>query len=94
MSRRQIRRSQIDRCWLQPARDISDVSGDYDKAIRGAHAAEYALPSGYALDLGRYCDYIRDPQGYECAIIDHRSGRPQLVSRGGTETRQPVLVKA
>jgi hypothetical protein len=52
-----------------------------------ASATEYRLPNGYELDGLA----VRDPDGYECAIVPHPCGRPQLVSRTGAIQTSPIL---
>jgi len=57
---------------------------------RGDEGADYVLPDGYTVaedNLGR--PQIFDPQGERCAIVEHSSGRPQLVS--SLHSARPVL---
>jgi hypothetical protein len=54
-----------------------------------ASVSDYLLPEGYEVDA----DVVRDPAGYQCEIIPHSSGRPQLVSLAGKINTSPVLTK-
>lgn len=61
--------------------------GDNDSA--DTSVGRYVLPHGYTVDD----DVIRDPQGYQCEIVEHDSGRPQLISLAGPVHDRPVLVE-
>lgn len=55
----------------------------------GDFAAQYALPAGYSVGENTIgSPMIFDPRGQGCELVEHTSGRPQLVS--GLPT-MPVL---
>jgi hypothetical protein len=60
--------------------------GDFEH-YGNASASDYALPNGYNVD-GLV---VRDPDGYQCAIVLHTSGCPQLISLAGKIKTSPVL---
>lgn len=53
---------------------------------------DYNLPDGYTIDArAGWPTVVRDRDGYECQLLAHPSGHPQLVSLGGSIMSQPVL---
>lgn len=66
-----------------------ELEAHFADETKGDFGAEYALPDGYSLGenfVGR--PMIFDVDGSGCEILEHVSGRPQLVS--GSK-QQPVL---
>lgn len=59
-----------------------------------AVASNYILPEGYSVTDSPGYPVILDPECYVCDIVCHSSGRPQLISRAGPITKQPVLTAA
>lgn len=70
--------------------NVSDTFrvGNFEHEGR-ASVDDYDLPNGYEVD-GLV---VRDPDGYQCEIVLHSSGAPQLISLAGKIQTSPVLRK-
>lgn len=71
-------------------RNVADKFSVGDNEMADSSVSDYLLPDGYEVDG----DMIRDANGYQCAIVPHGSGRPQLISLAGPTQAQPVLERA
>lgn len=63
--------------------------GDHERDGK-ASTRVYELPPGYTHD--DEANVIRDPRGFQCAIVPHSCGRPQVVSLAGPVKTSPVLI--
>jgi hypothetical protein len=74
--------------------NVADTWRIGDDPDHAGSTHDYILPDGYTLNEMTICG-IADPNGIDCAIVTHSSGRPQFVSVGaGGVDAHPVLRRA